>query len=127
MAETAYLEEQLPAGKGGAEPGHLPRTGATHTVAGYAVGYDERVHRPIPHDMLHIPGYGRDLRAEVEASPVDAIEAHHVVGVPENDRFVAQAFRPEAIGDLAGGVGRVPFLGQDGSDAALSRGRPDQV
>ena len=117
-AEAADLEDQLAPGEGGPQAGDQLRVGALDPVAGDAVGDHERVDGPVPHHVLHVAGDGGDLRAEVEPAPVDAVEAHDVVGVPEQDGLVADALGPQAVGELAGGVGGVPLLGQDGGEAA---------
>ena len=126
-AEAPDLEDQLAPGEGGAQVGHQLRVGPLDPVPRDAVGDHERVHGPVPHHVLHVAGDGGDLRAEVEPAPVDAVEPHHVVGVPEQDGLVAQPFGPEAVGELAGGVGGVPLLGQDGGETAGRRRGLDQV
>jgi len=86
-----------------------------------AVGYHERVDPPAPHHVLHIPGDRGDLATVAEPGPVDAVETHDVVGVPQDDRAIPETSRPEPVGDKAGRVRGVPLFSEHGGEHAFLR------
>ena len=126
-AEASYLEGQLPAGEAGPQFVDHFAIGRLDPVGGDAVGDDERVYSLLPHDMLHVSRDRSYLGAKFQSPPVDAVKSHHIVGVPEDHRLVAQAGCPKAVRDLAGRVGGVPLLGKDGGQTTLCRRRRHQL
>ena len=59
----------------------------------------DRVLPPLPHAELHVPADCGDRGGEVQAGPVDPVEAVRVVGVPEHHHAIAQATVVEGIRD----------------------------
>ena len=105
------------------EPGHLALVGPLQQASGNAVGDDQGVHAATPHQVLHVAAHGRDGADVAEPPPVDALEAHRVVGVPEEQRPGPSPGLVQQIRDAAGRLRGVPLLSHDHHELArLDRG-----
>ena len=123
------------------EPGGIPNGGANGVTRLDAdrlkqlrrdtVGNHLRVHAVGPHLGLYVAGHCGELRHVSQPIPVDAVEGHVVVGVPEQDGRVANAQEMQRVAEPGKGVGGVPFLGNDrhappGAEGRLDNGLRDK-
>src|SRR5579885_1825427 len=106
-----------------AQAAHSLMIDRVQMARGNAVGNDERVDAIFPHFVLHIAADGGDRRHVVEAGPVDAVQRHQAVQVPEHEDFLAQAKPVQQVRGANHGLGGLPVLALNDDHLALRHRR----
>src|SRR6266480_4268877 len=60
-----------------------------HVSSRDAIGNHQRIDAELPHLMLHVFAYCTQRRDKTQTPPVDAMQRHQTIEIPEHEHFVA--------------------------------------
>src|SRR5579859_506941 len=88
-----------------------------------AVGDNQRVDAPTPEPVFHIATDGEYRGAVVQSAPVDAMQGHQAIDIPDHQHPMPQVVPVEQIGDAAHDLCGVPVFAHNDDELSLADSR----